>query len=213
MEPNYKIIGGIYLVLNPAMEQSLLLTKLASALSAGIQVVQIWNNWPAGANKLTLVEAIATLCDAHHIPVLINEEWQLLTQTTLLQGVHFDCIPENIDAIRRNIGRPVITGITCSGDLETVEWAEANGLDYVSFCSMFPSSSAGSCAIVMPTTVQKAREITSMPIFVSGGITPENIISLKQATPFNGVAVISGILSADDPKQAVELYQDALKTS
>jgi thiamine-phosphate pyrophosphorylase len=210
METTPKITGGIYLVLDPAMNQNLLLTKLASALTGGLQVVQIWNNWLPGAHKLELIEAIAILCKPYEVPLLINEDWQLLAQSPHLQGVHFDHVPAKFDIIQKTVGQPFLAGITCSGNLDTVIWANENHLDYISFCAMFPSPSAGSCDIVMPATVRQARNITTMPIFVSGGITPDNISLLKKETPFDGVAVISGILSADHPKQKVQLYKDAL---
>jgi len=211
MEKARPIKGGIYLVLDPGMEQEVLLKKLLAALVAGINVVQIWNNWPAGIDKLKWIEAVASLCSNYHVPLLINEEWQLLTQSDGLQGVHFDAIPNNFEEIQQTVGRPFLSGITCSGNLETVEWAHQHGFDYVSFCAMFPSPSAGSCDIVMPQTVKQARSMTNMPIFVSGGITPENIILLKKETPFDGVAVISGILSAGHPQQKVKQYQQALE--
>jgi len=211
MEKARSIKGGIYLVLDPGMEQQVLLLKLSAALAAGINVVQIWNNWPAGIDKLKWVEAVAGLCSTYHVPLLINEEWQLLTKCDGLQGVHFDAIPNNFEEIQQTVGRPFLSGITCSGNLETVEWAHQHGFDYVSFCAMFPSPSAGSCDIVMPQTVRQARGMTNMPIFVSGGITPKNIILLKKETPFDGVAVISGILSAEHPQQKVKEYQQALE--
>jgi thiamine-phosphate pyrophosphorylase len=210
METNYKITGGIYLVLNPAMAHQLLLSKLASALKGGMQVVQIWNNWPIGIDKLSWITSIAEVCKPYQVPLLINAEWQLLTESPYLQGVHFDTIPDNFEAIKQTIGKPFLAGITCSGDLDTVVWAHKHDLDYVSFCAMFPSTSAGTCDIVMPATVRQARAITTIPIFVSGGITPENILSLKTETPFDGVAVISGLLSADDPQQKVQQYKSAL---
>jgi thiamine-phosphate pyrophosphorylase len=210
MENTYKIAGGIYLVLNPAMDKATLLNKLALALTAGIQAVQLWNHWQPSADKLSLIESIGPLCRLHGVPLFINEDWELLKQSPALQGVHFDGIPDNFEAIKTAVGRPFMAGITCSGNLDTVTWAEANRLDYVSFCSMFPSSSAGSCDIVMPATVRQARTLTSMPIFVAGGITPENMIALKQETPFDGVAVISGIMSAADPKQKVKEFKNAL---
>jgi thiamine-phosphate pyrophosphorylase len=210
MKTTYQITGGIYLVLDPGMEQELLLTKLSAALTAGINVLQIWNNWPAGTDKLSWIETVAGLCSTYQVPLLINEEWQLLTQCPNLQGVHYDAIPANFKEIQQTVGRPFLSGITCSGNLETVEWAHQHGFDYVSFCAMFPSPSAGSCDIVMPQTVRQARGMTNMPIFVSGGITPENITLLKKETPFDGVAVISGILSAAHPQLKVKQYKDAL---
>jgi len=206
----YKITGGIYLVLDPSMEKQLLLDKLAAALSAGIDVVQIWNNWPPNTDKLGWIEAVAGLCHFYKVPLLINEDWELLNESPYLDGVHLDIVPEDFGAIKQAINRPFLTGITCSGDLATVTWATAHQLDYVSFCAMFPSPSAGSCSVVMPATVKQAKAQTSLPLFVSGGITPDNLPELKKATPFDGVAVISGILSAGDPREKVKQYQHAL---
>ena len=210
MKDKIKITGGVYLVVDPAMDRSLLLSKLAPALKAGIKAVQIWNNWLPGADKQACIAAVSGLCRAYQVPLLINNDWELLIDSPYLDGVHFDTLPRNYDEIQEKVGRPFIAGITCSGDLDVIRWAEKKGLDYVSFCAMFPSASAGSCSIVMPSVVNEASKITNIPLFVSGGITPENIFSLRQLTLFDGVAVISGIMSKNDPYAKVKLYQNAL---
>jgi thiamine-phosphate pyrophosphorylase len=202
--------GGVYLVLDPAMQREVLLDKLKAALLGGVQVMQIWNNWAPATDKLQLIAEINELCKPFGTPLLINEDWALLPRTTHIDGVHFDKIPDDLGKIKAAIGRRFIAGITCSGNLDTVAWAHQQRLDYISFCSMFPSLSAGSCDIVMPDTVRQARRMTDLPIFVSGGITPENTRLLKKQIPFNGVAVISGILSADHPDQKVIQYHNAL---
>jgi thiamine-phosphate pyrophosphorylase len=210
MEQRYNITGGVYLVLDPTIDKELLIKKLSAAVKAKLQVVQIWNNWLPGADRLGLIEVIAGICHPYQIPLFINDDWRLLATCPFLDGVHFDHIPADFEIIKHTIGKPFLAGITCSGNLDAVVWADANGLNYVSFCAMFPSSSAGSCDIVMPATVRQARLITQLPFFVSGGITVENISSLKKETPFDGVAIISGILSADDPQQKVQQYKTAL---
>ncbi|HEY9196421.1 MAG TPA: thiamine phosphate synthase [Mucilaginibacter sp.] len=212
METTFNISGGIYLVLNPAMDRELLMTRLSGALAGGIDVVQIWNNWPAGTDRLKLIEDIALLCRPYQIPVLINNDWQLMIASPHLHGVHFDNIPDDFAAIKQAVGKPFLAGITCSNHTGNAYWAMAHGLDYISFCSMFPSSSAASCDIVMPATVKQVRAESSIPIFVAGGITPQNIPALKKETPFDGVAVISGILSDDNPEQKVKLYKTALNS-
>ncbi len=210
MNKNLKITGGIYLVLNPAADLELLCNKLEAALTAGIQAVQIWNNWPPETDKLAYIEKLGQRCQTHHVPLLINENWLLLKQSPYLQGVHFDEIPADFEHIKQTLGQAFIAGITCTDELGNLHWAMANQLDYISFCAMYPSPSAGSCSRVMPATVQQARRLTQMPLFVSGGITPQNILTLKQNTPFDGVAVISGILSAENPQQKVLEYKHAL---
>ncbi|WP_295769611.1 thiamine phosphate synthase [uncultured Mucilaginibacter sp.] len=210
MEKTHEITGGIYLVIDPCQPINLLLQKLESALKGGVNAVQIWNNWDKKTDKLTLVEAIGLLCRKYQVPLFINDEWQLLKQTLFLDGVHFDTIPNDYEFIKKAVTRSFMAGITCSGDLNTVAWASKHQLNYVSFCAMFPSPSAGSCSIVVPSVVKEAHETTSLPLFVSGGITPQNIITLKEKTPFDGVAVISGIMSANDPQKQVKIYKDAL---
>jgi thiamine-phosphate pyrophosphorylase len=142
------------------------------------------------------------------VPVLINEEWEYL-KTTPLDGVHFDTVPEDFDQLKEETGRDFIFGITCSNDLDIVRWADEHEMDYISFCAMYPSPSVGSCEIVKPETVQKAREITSLPLFLSGGIAPEKIAELD-GLDFNGIAVISGILKDDDPREQAINYKQAL---
>lgn len=204
-------LSGIYLVVDPVIDQEKLLDKVEQALEGGVGMLQIWNNWPDGMrrpDRKQLITYIIGMADNYDVLVLVNEDWELL-KNTVAHGVHFDSIPDDIDEIRQEIDRDFIAGITCSNDLGVVRWAEENDFDYISFCAMFPSSSVGSCEIVRPDTVRKAREITDMPLFLSGGITPESISKLD-GLEFNGVAVISGILKDDEPKERTLNYKQAL---
>lgn len=204
-------LNSVYLVVDPSRDQTRLIDKVEQALEGGVDILQIWNHWPDGmrkADREQLATYIQKMGASYDVPVLINDDWKILSSTQL-DGVHFDNIPENFEQIKEEIGRDFIAGITCSNDLEVVKWADEHGLDYISFCAMFPSPSVGSCEIVRPETVQKAREITDLPLFLSGGITPDKIGELAELD-FNGVAVISGILNADEPQQMTSDYKYAL---
>lgn len=205
-------LNGVYLVVDPSMDQTVLLDRVEQALKGGAGILQIWNHWSNGMrdyDKEQLISYINQMAVDYDVPVLINDDWEML-KSIPLDGIHFDSIPENYDQIKEEIDRDFIAGITCSNDLEKVEWAEENNFDYVSFCAMFPSPSVGSCEIVEPETVRKAREITGMPLFLSGGITPDKIAELDELD-FNGVAVISGILKDEDPGQKTSEYKQALE--
>lgn len=204
-------LNGVYLLVDPSMDQTVLLDRIEQALEGGTSILQIWNHWPEGMSnydKKQLISYISEMTAGYDVPVLINDEWEML-KSIPLDGVHFDSVPENYDQIKEEIDRDFIAGITCSNNLEKVDWAEENDIDYVSFCAMFPSPSVGNCEIVEPETVRKAREITDMPLFLSGGITPDKINELDELD-FNGVAVISGILKDEDPGQKTLEYKEAL---
>lgn len=206
-----KITGGIYLVLDPSIKRTELLEKLKQSLNGGVDIIQIWNHWPESishSGKVKLIEEILDLTKEYNVPVLMNNDWKLLKKTTL-DGVHFDEIPKDFKQIQADIHREFISGITCSNNLEIIRWADEHEFDYISFCSMFPSKSVDSCEIVRPETVQKAREITDLPLFVSGGITLKNISKLDDLD-FQGIAVISGILSSDSPSKSAFKYKQKL---
>lgn len=204
----YTISGGLYLVLDPAKDEQMILSKTERALQGGVDCLQLWNHWKPGADPLPLVEAVCTLAHRYSVPVLVNEQWEWLMRADL-DGVHFDTPPADLMVIRSIVKRPFLTGITCGNDPSRIDWALHNQVDYLSFCSMFPSASAGSCELVRPETVIDVRSKTTAPIFVSGGITPGNIDSLV-VTGLNGVAVISGIMEAEDPEAAARAYKQVL---
>jgi thiamine-phosphate pyrophosphorylase len=198
---------GIYLVADPSMDENILLDKIKDCLPEGIAAVQIWDKDP-GQDLLPIVEKICSLCIPINVPVIINNRWELLNKSSI-SGVHFDQLPDNFEEIRKSVNKKFITGITCNNDLSEVVIAQKHKLDYISFCSIFPSGTANSCELVEFDTIHKARNIFSELIFIAGGITPHNLDKLSQL-PYDGVAVISGILGSSNPKEAIREYKKHL---
>lgn len=203
-----QISKGIYLVVDSGMNPAKVLKQLEAVKKEGIAAVQIWNNLQLKEIDRVFLGEIIQLYTDVSTPILIHEQWELLSEIDF-DGVHFDQIPENFKDIERKISRPFLKGITLTNDLDAVKKAEEYGFDYLSFCSMFASPTANSCEIVRPESVKKCREITDMPIFLSGGIYPENM-NLLNDIPYQGVAVVSGVMGADDPEQAVRNYKKQL---
>ncbi|MCC5938297.1 MAG: thiamine phosphate synthase [Lunatimonas sp.] len=203
-----KIGKGVYLVIDPSMQQEVLLTKLWEISKYPLAAVQVWDNFPLGEDPKDLITQIAKIFHPTHVPLLINNRWELLDSSPL-DGVHFDTVPSGFGALKEGWGKDVIIGITCTNDLSRVEWANANGLDYLSFCSMFPSSSAGVCELVSPATVKAAQKMTSLPIYLAGGIKPDKISELI-GLDYAGVAVISGIMSSERPGDALNAFYNKL---
>jgi len=203
------IKSGIYLVIDPSMEEDVLLNKLQIILTKEIAAVQIWDNFKNGQNIVALIQRIYLLCAQYQTPILINNHWEYLKETEL-DGVHFDAIPTNLEEIRKQINRDFIFGLTCGNDLVNVRWAAKHDIDYISFCSMFPSSSVGNCEIIAYEIVKEASLIFDKPLFLAGGIYPENIKQLDELK-YDGIAVISGIMNSEHPDQAIDEYHKNLK--
>lgn len=204
-----EIKGGVYLVVDPSALNAAAIDTIRAALDSGLAAIQLWNNWKNITAKAELVMQITQLTAGYQTPVLVNEHWELLTETDA-DGVHFDRPTENLPLIRAAINRDFICGVTCGNDLHAVQYAIDYQLDYISFCSVFPSSSANSCEWVQPATIAAARAITNMPVFAAGGITAGNLPDILH-TGIDGIAVINSIMKAADPAKVTAEFNQILQ--
>src|SRR5690606_8878770 len=126
MTKNYKIVGGLYLVLNPSMDKKLLIHRLRSALDGGVQLLQIWNNWPDDYDrdkKRIFAEEVTAISMDYSVPVLINGDWGLLLASAL-SGVDLHVIPADCSAIQGQLPGDATMGNTDGNDLQPVGWAD-----------------------------------------------------------------------------------------
>ena len=202
----FSVKSGLYLIIDPSIEMHLLLQKVESALKGGVSIIQILDNFKPNTCKILIIESVVILAHRFNVPVLINQD---VSYANIVDGVHFDEIPEDFDSIRLAISSNSIIGITCSNNLDKIEWAVRHHLDYVSIGAVFPTNSVSDYEIVNKETIGKARTYTDVPIFLAGGISLDNM-KLLSDTGLDGIAVISGIMNAEDPEKSATDYKKAL---
>lgn len=213
-----KIKGGLYFVVDITSIDKIGVEKLCEivekAVKGGVDVIQIWadeSDWKRNFDELCDVsKRIIEISHKYDVPVLVANDVELCSAVGA-DGVHLDGyeIPKkSAFEIKKVIGEDKIVGVTCGNDIEKIKWAKQNGVDYISFCSIFPSSSVSSCEIVPLDMIKKAKEILGddFPVFASGGITIENVDEVLSAG-VDGVAVISAIMKADDPEMASSAFK------
>jgi thiamine-phosphate pyrophosphorylase len=198
-------LKGLYLVVDPGLgSKGLEATRLA--LLGGVDIVQMLAGTDA---QREFARELRDITRTHHIPLLINNNVDLARQVEA-DGVHIDGKHPSPSEVKKVLGDNAIVGYTCGNDLEKVRWATRTGADYVSFCSIFPSGTAGECEIVPLETVARARGMTRVPMFAAGGISHENA-SRVLSTGIDGIAVVSAILSAPDPRESARRFKQILE--
>ncbi|TNE27786.1 MAG: thiamine phosphate synthase [Bacteroidetes bacterium] len=197
--------GGLYLVVDPSKSEIELISALNSVLEEGVCAVQLWDHWDQVENPLALIEKVGKLCGTFDVPLFINNHPEWVEDCPSVSGIHFDEWPTDYAC-----PEGVLVGITCTNEMEVIDRAEENSIDYISFCSMFPSSTSNSCEWVDHASVHRARERFSGLIFLAGGITPETLPQL-QTLPYDGIAVVSGIMSSDSPSEAARIFNQKVK--
>ncbi len=200
-----KPLRGLYLVVDPRLGSGSLAAACA-AIDGGVDIVQLLNS---GQDALDFARKLREATRARQIPFLINNDLDLARRVEA-DGLHIDGNHPVPSEVRQVLGSNAVVGYTCGNGLNKLRWATSVGADYVSFCSIFPSASAGECEIVPLETVALGRNETKIPIFASGGITHENASEVL-STGINGIAVISAILNASDPRESARLFKQILE--
>jgi thiazole tautomerase (transcriptional regulator TenI) len=89
-------------------------------------------------------------------------------------------------------------------------YAEQRGADFIMYGHIFKTSSKHDAEPRGIDQLQHVVDQTTIPVIAIGGITPENVQNVIK-TGASGIAVMSGILEAKSPLQAVKLYKQQLE--
>jgi thiamine-phosphate pyrophosphorylase len=191
------------------MPEKKLLQAVSQAISGGVQIVQIWNaTGKAPKDTLRVAKGIHSKTLKQDIPLIVNNDLSLAKKLDA-EGIHFDDFQVSASEARRLLQIDAIVGYTCGNDQTRVRKTESLGADYLSFCAVFPSPSVESCEIVPLESVRQAKNIVHIPVFASGGITPENA-HLVLGAGADGLAIASSILKSANPKAAAEVFRQIL---
>lgn len=211
-----QIQSGVYLVVDPSYGEERVLSVAESSMEAGLDVLQLWASWKDDRSAVDLGKQLVGLSERYSVPFLVNNDLQVALNIGA-DGVHIDGKDPQPAEIREKMGKDCIVGVTCSTSMEKVLWAAEAHVDYISFCSMYPSTSVNECDIVPMRMVSEARSKVSMPIFASGGINLANAHEVLKAGA-DGVAVISTIMGSKEPalvtrqlKELVAKYRHPVK--
>jgi len=204
-------LSGLYLVVDPTIPSQRLLKVVSGGLEGGVDVVQVWYAWKDREPNTETVRRVKDLTSGYGVPLLINND---VTMARLVgaDGVHMDGYELGVEEIREELGGHGIVGYTVGNDIPRVTWAESAGADYVSFCSVFPSKSVINCEVVSLETIRRARELTNISIFASGGITAANAATAVLAGA-DGVAVISAIQDSENPEEAARKLKTTIASA
>lgn len=183
---------------------------LVAAVAGGCRMVQLREkDWPSG-RLLPLARDLRARCRDAGVTFIVNDRVDLALAVEA-DGVHLgqDDLPA---PVARPLLRPgMILGVS-THSVAQARAAQADGADYIAVGSMFATRSKADFQLVGPDLLRKLRGEIRVPLVGIGGITHDNVQEVIRAGA-DGVAVISAVGAADDPRAAsarfVELIQAA----
>ena len=187
------------------MECGRLLGIVSEAVGGGVGLVQLRDR---GLQPDELAEtALAVKAAVGDALLLVNGDTRGATLCGA-DGVHLPEAGPAPAAIRGAAGREILVGRSVHS-VKAALLAAAEGVDYIVAGTIFASASHPDRA---GTGIGFLREVcgaVTVPVLAIGGITPEHVAECIEAGAA-GVAVISGILHAPDPREAAARYRAEL---
>ncbi len=178
------------------------------ALQGGVDAVQLREKDLSAGELLALAHSLGALCRRHGATFLINDRIDVVLAADA-DGVHLPVDSFAPADARRLLGPDVLIGASAHS-LAEARAAAGGGADFVVFGPIYetPSKRTFGSPVGLDALAEVTRSI-SPPVFAIGGVTAERVCSVRQHGAY-GIAVVSAILEADDPRAAAAALRAAL---
>ncbi len=173
------------------------------ALAEAVDAVQL--RWP-GLSARICHERAQHLAMVHPRPLLLMNGRLDIALAAGLEGVHLHDggippaeVPSHL--------RPHLLGVS-RHDVQGL--ARSRGADYCTFSPVRPTASKPGSKVLGERGLAEGCAVAPVPVLALGGIEPDDVAWVVRAGA-HGVAVLSGILGADDPLRRAWEYRLALE--
>ena len=185
-----------------------LLERLPHLLAHPGVMLQVREKDLSTRDLLSLAQSAQTHAVLNHVPLLINDRLDV-AMAVGASGVHLrsDSLPMKV--ARQCLGPEKIIGVSVHS-VEEARHGEEEGADFVVLGPIYDTPSKRSFGPPLGVSaLVEASAVCRIPVYAIGGITLDRVEQVKEAGAY-GVAVISAILSAEDPGKAVKDFTTRL---
>jgi thiamine-phosphate pyrophosphorylase len=175
---------------------------VADALRGGLRAVQLREKDLTACQLFELAAELRTLTQEYGAKLLINDRIDV-AMAVGADGVHLGRASLPVVVARRILGGTRIIGYSAHSMTEARQ-AELDGADFVTFGPIYatPSKAAYGEPLGLARLAEVARSL-AIPVFALGGV---KLSSIPEVLSFgaHGVALISGIIAAQNPAAETE---------
>lgn len=173
--------------------------QVEKALKGGATFIQLREKELDEEHFLEEAIALKELCHKYHVPFVINDNVKIAKEMDA-DGVHVGQSDMEADDVRKILGEDKILGVSAQ-TVEQAVLAEKMGADYLGVGAVFSTSTKKDASAISKERVKAICEAVHIPVIAIGGITADNILTLK-GSGICGIAVVSAIFAAKDIEDA-----------
>lgn len=195
-------LSGVYLLLDEQWApRHNLPAILELAAGCGIRLFQYRNKTGSPRDVFAKAKALREAAARSDVLFIVNDRCDIALAVEA-DGVHLGQDDLPLELARSIMGPSKIIGISAHRP-EEVTQAARGGADYVGYGPLFPTTTKEAHeAPVGFAGLRDIRPLTSLPVFVIGGITLDSVEEVV-ASGANGVAVASAVFDASSIEQAM----------
>jgi thiamine-phosphate pyrophosphorylase len=201
---------SLMLVTDPAMTARRgLIATVRAAVAGGVTIVQLRDKHVDDAALTATALALREALAPSGVPLIVNDR-PGVAKAAGLAGVHVGQDDEVPAVARAIVGARGILGVsvTCAADLPTVDPAV---VDYAGVGPVFASTTkADAAAELGEAALADIAARLPVPVVAIGGINLANVAGMIRAGAA-GIAVVSAICAADDPRAAAADLREAIE--
>ncbi|MFI3228130.1 MAG: thiamine phosphate synthase [Clostridia bacterium] len=191
---------SLYLVTDSTYhsEESFLDT-IEQACKGGVTFLQLREKDKGGLDYLNLALKVKKITDKYDIPLIIDDRIDIALAIDA-SGVHVGASDIPVAYARKILGKDKILGATAK-TVEVAKKAYADGADYLGTGAIYPTTTKVVTVLTDVSTLDEICNCVPIPVVAIGGLNEKNIDVLSRS-PIDGIAVVSAIMKAENPKQA-----------
>ena len=178
-----------------------LLQQAEAALQGGVTCLQLREKHLEDDAFLAEAREMAALCRRYRVPFIVNDRVDIALACGA-DGVHVGQEDMEVSAVRRMAGDKLMVGVSAHTGEEAVR-AARGGADYLGLGAVFSTSTKADAGAMSRDTLKAICQAVDLPKVAIGGISAKNILELS-GSGVDGVAVVSAIFGAPDPRRAAQ---------
>lgn len=203
---------SLYLVTDETLAAGRPLEQIVrSAIEGGVTAVQIREKEASTRRFVDRARTIRSITAEAGVRLIVNDRIDVALAVDA-DGVHVGQNDMPAAAARSLIGVDRILGVTASNAEQAREAARA-GADYVGCSAVFTTPTKFDTGAPLGLRgLEGLVSATSLPVVAIGGINPGNVRAVM-GTGVVGVAVVSAIVAAEDPRAAARQLREIVRRS
>lgn len=203
-------VGRLHVITDFRLQQRFDHAALAErAIAGGADTIQFRQKHGVVRNQLIAAQRVQEVCADAEVPLIVNDRLDVALGVGA-RGLHVGQEDIPVAVARRVLGPEPVLGASAS-TIAQAQAAEADGATYIGFGPIYPTQSKANAGATQGLKrLQACCSAVDCPVIAIGGITRHRVHDVIAAGA-HGVAVLSAVATAENPRRAARMFRLALE--